>query len=196
MTKLLYAFLICVVTTNSLAQTQKEISVVSESQTQLFWNRLQNLCGQAFEGVLALPEEDEAFGGKKLTMHVRACSDTVIKIPFFVGDDRSRTWILTYTDNRIQLQHDHRHENGSEDAINFYGGVTTNPGQSGLQVFSADTRTQEMIPAASSNVWWITIDDDIFTYNLRRIGTPRVFKVVMDLTKPVPLPEAPWGWKE
>jgi len=161
-----------------------------------FWNTLQSHCNKTYEGALALPENDKDFGGKKLTMHVRSCSDSVIKIPFFVGEDRSRTWILTYKNDRIALQHDHRHKDGTEDAINFYGGVTTNPGQSGLQIFSADQRTQEMIPAASSNVWWITIDATTFTYNLRRLGTDRVFKVVMDLTKTIETPEAPWGWKD
>ncbi|WP_108809262.1 hypothetical protein [Aquimarina spinulae] len=164
------------------------------NEAQQFWNSLQNLCGKSFEGTLELPKEDEQFGGKRLVMHVRYCSDTAIKIPFFVGDDKSRTWVLTYKDNRITLKHDHRHEDGSEDKITQYGGVTTNLGQKGIQVFPADEETKKMIPAASTNVWWITVDDTTFTYNLRRIGTPRVFKVVMDITKPVENPDAPWGW--
>jgi hypothetical protein len=53
-----------------------------------------------------------------------------------------------------------------------------------------------MIPAAASNIWWITINETIFTYNLRRLDTNRVFKVVMDLTRPIALPSEPWGWKE
>jgi hypothetical protein len=165
------------------------------SPAQEFWNTLQSHCGKAYEGVLELPEEDEAFGGKKLMMHVRSCSDTVIKIPFYVGEDKSRTWILTYKNDRITLQHDHRHEDGSEDDVNFYGGTTTNTGKAGIQFFPADKHTQKMIPAAATNVWWITLDDTSFTYNLRRLGTDRVFRVVMDITSPKPAPEAPWGWK-
>ena len=165
------------------------------SPAQEFWNTLQSHCGKAYEGVLELPEEDEAFGGKKLMMHVRSCSDTVIKIPFYVGEDKSRTWILTYKNDRITLQHDHRHEDGSEDDVNFYGGTTTNTGKAGIQFFPADKHTQKMIPAAATNVWWITLDDTSFTYNLRRLGTDRVFRVVMDITSPKPSPEAPWGWK-
>ena len=165
------------------------------SPAQEFWNTLQSHCGKAYEGVLELPEEDEAFGGKKLMMHVRSCSDTVIKIPFYVGEDKSRTWILTYKNDRITLQHDHRHEDGSEDDVNFYGGTTTNTGKAGIQFFPADKHTQKMIPAAATNVCWITLDDTSFTYNLRRLGTDRVFRVVMDITSPKPAPEAPWGWK-
>lgn len=161
-----------------------------------FWNTLQSHCGKAYEGVLETPKDDAAFGGKKLMMHVRSCSDTVIKIPFYVGEDKSRTWILTYQNDRISLQHDHRHEDGTEDEINFYGGTASNGGKADIQFFPADEHTQNMIPAAATNVWWITLNKTEFTYNLRRLGTDRVFRVVMDLTSSIPIPEAPWGWKE
>lgn len=161
-----------------------------------FWERLQSHCGKAYQGVLEIPEEDKAFGGKQLVMHVRSCDENQIKIPFFVGEDKSRTWILTRTKNGLALQHDHRHEDGTEDEINFYGGITTNPGKAEIQIFSADQHTQKEIPAAATNVWWITINETTFTYNLRRLGTDRVFKVVMDLTNPISTPGAPWGWNE
>ncbi len=166
------------------------------TEAQEFWSNLKMLCGKSFEGTLKLPENDEQFGGKKLVMHVRSCNDSIIKIPFFAGEDRSRTWVLKLKNNRITLKHDHRHEDGSEDEITQYGGITTNTGQASLQVFSADEETKHMIPAASSNTWWITLDDKQFTYNLRRLGTPRVFRVTFDLTKTIKTPEAPWGWKE
>ena len=184
--KFLFAFYLIVVSINA-----QETSPAKE-----FWNNLQSHCGKAYEGVLEIPKEDEAFGGKKLMMHLRSCSDTVIKIPFYVGEDKSRTWILRYQNERITLQHDHRHKDGSEDKINFYGGTSTNTGKAAIQFFPADDHTQEMIPAAATNVWWITLDDAIFSYNLRRLGTDRLFRVVMDLTSPIPAPEAPWGWKE
>jgi hypothetical protein len=167
-----------------------------ESPTQIFWESLQSHCGAAYEGVLVTPKEDEAFGGKKLVMHVRSCSDTEIKIPFFVGVDKSRTWILTYNDDRITLKHDHRHADGSEDEITFYGGTSTNEGKADIQFFPADEHTQKMLPAAATNVWWITLDDTTFTYNLKRLGTDRLFTVSMDLTEPIETPSAPWGWKD
>lgn len=170
------------------------ISQISPSDT--FWNTLRSHCGKAYEGTLELPEEDEAIGGKKLVMHLRACSDTEIKIPFYVGDDKSRTWILTKNEGIISLKHDHRHEDGTEDDVNFYGGTASNVGKVDIQFFPADVYTQEMIPGAATNVWWITIDETIFTYNLKRLDTDRIFKVVMDLTKPIETPDAPWGWKD
>ncbi len=164
------------------------------SPSEVFWNTLKSHCGKAYEGSLALPEEDESFGGKKLVMHVKACSDNEIKIPFYVGDDKSRTWVINNDNGILTLKHDHRHEDGTEDDVNFYGGTASNAGKEDIQFFPADVATQKMIPGAATNVWWITIDDTTFTYNLRRLGTDRVFKVVMDITKPITEPEAPWGW--
>lgn len=183
-------FLSCflIISSTSFAQT--------ESPLEQFWLTLQSHCGKAYEGALVLPEEDEAFGGKKLVMHVRSCSETEMKIPFFVGDDRSRTWILTKIDGRLTLEHDHRHEDGTEDDVNFYGGTSSNQGKAGIQFFPANPHTQKLIPAAATNVWWITIDETTFTYNLKRLGTDRIFKVSMDLTKPIATPAAAWGWEE
>lgn len=166
------------------------------SEVDQFWSSLQALCGTSYQGTLELPENDPQFAGKKLVMHVRSCSDTEIKVPFFVGDDRSRTWVFTKQNNRITLKHDHRHKDGTEDEITMYGGTTTNSGQASLQVFPADEETQTMIPAASGNVWWVTIDQSIFTYNLRRLGTERVFRISFDLSAPIENPAPPWGWKE
>ncbi len=166
------------------------------SPSEKFWNTLQSHCGKAYEGSLVLPEEDEAFGGKKLVMHVRACDTTEIKIPFYVGDDKSRTWVLTMNDGILTLKHDHRHEDGTEEDVNLYGGTASNVGKPEIQFFPADVHTQEVIPEAATNVWWITLDESTFTYNLKRLGTDRIFKVAMDLTKPITTPDAPWGWEE
>jgi hypothetical protein len=103
---------------------------------------------------------------------------------------------LRYENDRISLKHDHRHEDGTEDEVNFYGGTASNAGKADVQFFPADAHTQKMIPAAATNVWWITIEEGSFTYNLRRLGTDRVFRVVMDLTKPIETPDAPWGWQD
>lgn len=174
------------------------LSAVSQekSPSEVFWNTLKSHCGNAYEGSLVLPEEDEAFGGKKLVMHVRSCDENQIKIPFYVGDDKSRTWILTMSDGIISLKHDHRHEDGTEDEVNYYGGTASNAGKAAIQFFPADVHTQQMIPGAATNVWWITLDETTFTYNLKRLGTDRIFKVSMDLTKTIDTPDAPWGWED
>ena len=162
--------------------------------SQKFWDTLKSHCGKAYEGKLMSPESDPRFAGR-LVMHVRACEEGRIRVPFFVGDDRSRTWVLTMEDSGlIQLKHDHRHEDGSEDKVTQYGGKASNPGSATTQFFPADQFTTDLLPAAVGNVWWITLDETSFTYNLRRLGSSTVFTVKFDLTQPVEVPDAPWGW--
>ena len=125
-------------------------------------------------------------------MQVMSYDDREVKIPFYVGEDKSRTWILTYSNHVLTLKHDHRHEDGSPDKITFYGGTSNNEGSSSLQMFPADDETCRLIDYACQNVWWITIDDSSYTYNLRRIGSDRVFTVKFDLTKEVKSDFKPW----
>ena len=163
-----------------------------------FWNELQKLCGKAFRGsVAAAPADDTTFKDKMLIMCVRACEKNRIRIPFSVGDDLSRTWILTRKNSRIQLKHDHRHEDGQPDKVTMYGGWTTNTGIATRQVFPADEETFNVIPAAAPNVWWIElVPGDYFSYNLRRMGSDRYFSIKFDL-KIVVAPYAdPWGWNK
>lgn len=166
--------------------------------TDEFWRNLQSLCGKSFEGAMInAPPGDTTFKDKRLVMNVRKCEENVIKIPFAVGDDRSRTWILTRRGDRILLKHDHRHEDGKPDAVTMYGGLTSNSGSASLQMFPADQETVSVIAAAATNVWWIElVPGEYFTYNLRRMGTDRFFSIKFDLKKPVTAPPAPWGWEE
>ena len=172
------------------------IYVQEKSGAKQFWENLQKQCGKSFIGEVKEGASDDTFKEKKLVMHVRNCDKNTIRIPFFVGDDKSRTWVLTYKNDRIQLKHDHRHEDGSEDKVTQYGGTTTNSGSPMLQFFPADQETGNLIPNAAANVWWITLDETSFTYNLRRIGSDRLFTVKFDLTKTIASPPAPWGWKD
>ena len=165
-----------------------------QAPSQKFWEILFSHCGKSYEGKLVSPDSDPRFAGK-LVMHVRSCEEGRLRIPFFVGDDLSRTWVLTMDEQQlIQLKHDHRHADGSEDAVTQYGGKATNTGSSSTQFFPADAFTAGLLPAAVGNVWWITVDDTSFTYNLRRLGSATLFSVRFDLTKPIDTPPAPWGW--
>lgn len=175
------------------------------SPVDIFWGELGKLCGKAFAGTIAADTSNSPdFAGKALTMHVRSCEKDRIRIPFFVGDDRSRTWVLTRKDGRIQLKHDHRHEDGKPDAVTMYGGWSTNSGMATRQFFPADEETVKVVPApagnaptAAMNVWWIDlVPGEHYTYNLRRIGSDRLFSVKFDLKSAVKIPEPPWGWKQ
>lgn len=163
-----------------------------------YWSNLSELCGKAFEGKLIThPEGETGFVGHRLVMHVRDCSPERIRIPFMVGEDRSRTWVLTRKGDRLELKHDHRHEDGTPEDSTMYGGTSTNLGRTHEQYFPADEQTRGVIEAAFSNVWVMRVHPgEKFTYGLWRLGTPRVFQVDFDLTREIEPPEAPWGWED
>lgn len=167
------------------------------TQQQEFWAALQSICGKAFAGkVVAGNASDSAFRTSRLLMHVRACSPAEIRIPFHVGDNRSRTWVITRTAAGLRLKHDHRHSDGTPDPITQYGGDTRNAGSSTRQEFHADSLTAVLIPAARTNVWTVeVIPGNHFAYALRREGTDRRFRVEFDLKAAIPAPAAPWGEK-
>lgn len=163
-----------------------------------FLEGVRPLCGQAYAGHIVSPPvaADEAFAGKDLVMHVASCTDDTIRIPFHVGDDHSRTWVLTRKASGLRLKHDHRHRDGSEDRITQYGGdATTLPGAE-RQEFPADAFTKDLLRregnvAGIENVWAMEHRPGLFAYELRRPG--RFFRVEFDLTRPVATPPAAWG---
>lgn len=172
------------------------ISSAHASPQDEWWNTLQTLCGKAFAGEQRYaPPGDTSFEGKALLMHVRSCEADRIRIPFLVGDDYSRTWVLTRSEGRISLKHDHRHEDGSSEDVTLYGGATPNHGSALAQIFPADDQTVAMLPNGYPNVWMMAIEPGVsFTYFVQRLNTERAFHLVFDLTSEVEAPEAPWGW--
>jgi len=162
---------------------------------EAFWQALSALCGQAFGGTLVVaPAGDTSFAGRALVMHVRECGDSLIRVPFHVGEDRSRTWVLTRTAQGIRLTHDHRHADGTEDAVTQYGGDSRATAAAGTLEFPADSFTAALIPAAATNVWTLAVEPGTrFVYALRREGTDRRFRIEFDLTSAVPAPPPPWG---
>jgi hypothetical protein len=168
------------------------------SPQDAFFANLRALCGQSFEGrVVTTDAADASFASSRLVMQVRACSDDVIRVPFHVGENRSRTWVITRSDAGLRLKHDHRHEDGSEDVLTQYGGDTANAGTAERQEFPADEHsrtlfTQNNIPQSVTNVWAVEVHPGrTFAYELRRPN--RHFRVEFDLTRPVAAPPAPWG---
>ena len=155
--------------TTSLAQTPVDTALPGTQM--VFFERLKALCGTRFEGQSVFPEDPgDAFRDQTLVAIIETCGDKEIRIPFLVGKDYSRTWVLTKTTAGLQLKHDHRHADGSPDEITLYGGTATNPGSELSQAFPADAYTAELIPEAASNEWILTLsaDGSEMTYYLER----------------------------
>ncbi len=169
---------------------------VPSAEQDIFWDRLQALCGQAFEGrVREAPDGDAWWEAQRFVMHVRNCEAAEIRIPLHVDEDRSRTWVVTRTDRGLRLKHDHRHEDGTPDASNTdYGGDTALPGSVWRQEFPADAFSVEAVPARASQLWYLELrPGEGFVYGLRREETGLRYRVEFDLTRPVEAPPPPWG---
>ena len=164
---------------------------------QKFFDNLATLCGRKFGGEIIEdrppPAADDPFVGKALEMHVRDCTPTEIRVPFTVGADRSRTWIITRTERGLRLKHDHRHEDGTPDSLTMYGGDTTTEGSAARQSFPADAETIQLFRdegrlVSLTNVWALELEPSrYFVYELAR-PEGRLFRVRFDLTKPISQP--------
>ena len=169
-----------------------------EDEPDTLFTALSALCGQAFAGqVVSTDPRDADFASQRLVMHVRECGEDELRVPFHVGENRSRTWVITrLEDGRLRLKHDHRHEDGSEDGLTQYGGTSAAPA-SGLSVdFPADEESRalfqrEGIPDSMQNTWTMKIEGEEFVYALNRPN--RNFEARFDLSEPVEAPPAPWG---
>lgn len=164
-----------------------------------FWNHLVSLEGQAFKGQLSIGTEasDKNFMKGEAIMHIWKVSKSELRIPFHIGDNHSRTWVITRTKNGLRLKHDHRHEDGSDDKVTQYGGDTFALGTPIRQEFAADEYTGTLLPQSAKNIWAMEIESGKrFVYELRREHQNRFFRVEFDLRIPVKTPVLAWGDEE
>jgi hypothetical protein len=168
-------------------------SATLPSPSVSYFDNLRTLCGKSFEGRLAVSDPaDPAFADKRLVMGPVSCARAdVVRVPFAVGEDRSRTWVLTRIDgDRIRLKHDHRHDDGTEDVLSQYGGDSIDSGTSTRQYFPVDAATRDLfirqnIQRSLTNIWSVQIEPGrLFAYELRRAD--RHFRVEFDLARPLP----------
>jgi len=173
--------LISVITGQSRAADTASTLLLNTNQ-QAFFDKVKSMCGTRFEGKSVFPEDpSDSFSGKLLVAVIETCGDDEIRIPFMVGPDTSRTWVLKRTVNGLQLKHDHRHADGTPDEVTLYGGVAVDTGSAISQSFPADSYTADLIPEASTNEWFLSFsaDGQELTYYLERHGKPR-FKAVLN----------------
>lgn len=188
-----------------------------------FWSALTSHCGKAYDGGLASEDARDAdWAGKRMVAHWAECTPDRVAIAFHVEDaeapggwNRSRTWLVTRetianaaqtTTVRLTLKHDHRHEDGHEDAVTQYGGTTElASGSAREQDFPVDSYSIELfrregLDASLTNIWRLEVDpasepDAWFAYQLTRRNDPtRLFRVEFDASEPVTPPPPAWGW--
>ncbi len=184
--------------TNS-AVFARQAPLVSIPTHDAFFSNIAQHCGKAFEGKVAIDNQPNPAFDARLVMFVRKCEQAELQIPFYVGDNASRTWIIKKTGSGLSLKHDHRHKDGTDDSVTMYGGHTRGAGYNQIQSFPVDQYSKELfakqgLPQSTTNTWQMYIYPDMFSYRLVREG--REFRVDFDLTKPISVPAAPWGYKD
>jgi len=165
----------------------------------LYFERLSQLCnGEAYAGRLVSDDDVDAdFKTAAMIMGPATCDGLTIRIPFAVNEDRSRTWVITRTENGLRLKHDHRHRDGSEDVLTQYGGDSIPGGTPARQDYPVDAETRTLFTAqditvSNQNTWTVEIEPgDLFAYQMSR--PERLFRVEFDLSMPVDAPPPPWG---
>ncbi|WP_199553600.1 hypothetical protein [Sandaracinobacteroides hominis] len=159
------------------------------------------ICGKAFAGRVVISDAlDRDMAGERLVMQVRMCGDGDVRIPFHVGANASRTWMLSRTAAGWRLKHRHMHADGTADALTNYGGegMPVSLAEGGWRIeFPADAESKAMFlaqdrAASVANVWAMEhLPGKLFAYELKRPG--RFLRVEFDLSKEVAAPAAPWG---
>jgi hypothetical protein len=184
MMKLLKVLLISVIVIAAMACEAEEKNNTDDTAPAVeFFNNMSELCGETFTGGIDYPDDPEhEMAGFEYTMIVESCTEKEIRIPFHVGENKSRTWVLTLEGDRLLFKHDHRHEDGTPEDLTMYGGYANENGDAYRQYFPADQQTTDMLPEAASNVWMMHIDEENsqFVYYLERHNAPR-FRAVFTM---------------
>jgi hypothetical protein len=184
---LLVIFTISCGTSNQKSVDSEKVPVSSIENQKAFLNNLASLCGKSFGGWEAYMQEGrESWASKKFVMHVTVCEDNQVFIPFHLDDDHSRTWKFIMEESGLRFRHDHRHEDGSEEDRNLYGGYATDEGTAFRQYFPADEHTLETLADGIDRQWNVILSDDMsrLSYQLLYSGV-LVFQADFDLTKPL-----------
>ena len=100
------AALALAVTTSSYAQDPTNKPLGETGTQKAVFENLKKMCGRRFAGETQFPPDpNHPMAGKKLVMSVDSCTDRELRIPFLVGEDKSRTWILTLSEKGLLFKH-------------------------------------------------------------------------------------------
>jgi hypothetical protein len=206
-----------VVTPSKLAQ-QNIKNTAMHAHTLAFLRAFLPWCGQTFTGRVVVDNaKDPRFDGQELRLHIADCSSlssylqltpspssmqklsttTLLRMPFHVGTDQSRTWLFSLTEQGLHFQHQHLHPDGQPDAVSLYGGYLTHvEATSSHQVrydfpadeFSKSMFTKHNMTVSNANTWQIVLQYDAqqqlsaMQYQLIRPG--RQFTVRFEFSSP------------
>jgi hypothetical protein len=161
---------------------------VPASPQDAFWSNLQALCESAAAGSLlaAPPGDTQIDPSQPLVVHFRECGPEELRFPVHVGSNRSRTWVFIRHADHLELRHDHRHEDGSEESNTWYGATTLDEGTANRQEFVTERNGMRV-------GWRVQVEPGVrYTYGTIRNGEWR-HHLEFDLSRPAAIPPPPWG---
>lgn len=143
-----------------------------------FFDHLSAECGSSYTGstqFVSSNDPNDPFVVNPLKIDIFDCTDNEIRIPFYVGTDSSRTWIITKTKDGLLFKHQHLLADGRPDSITNYGGLSDGTGTEFIQHFPADEFTASLNPDYTTNKWSLILDPEngVFEYKLQRHDKPR-----------------------
>jgi hypothetical protein len=151
-----------------------------------YWANLQALCESAAPGELLQAPDDQISPDAALVVHFWECGEEEIRFPLHVDDNRSRTWVFIRHDDGLELRHDHRYEDGTEESNTWYGAHTQEEGTANRQDFVT-------VRGEMTSGWRVEIHPgESYVYGTARNGEFR-HHLVFDLTNPVEIPPPHWG---
>jgi uncharacterized protein (DUF885 family) len=168
-------------------RTSSAVDPLPTSQDQ-FWASLRSLCERAAAGrLLQAPAGDTQIDpAAALVVHFRECGRDELRFPLHVDANRSRTWVFIRHEGHLELRHDHRRADGTEDTNTWYGAATLEGGTATRQEFVTERN-------GVRSGWRVEIEPGRrFTYGTIRDGAWR-HHLEFDLTRPAPVPPPPWG---
>ncbi|MGJ8558632.1 MAG: hypothetical protein ACSHX3_00205 [Litorimonas sp.] len=149
----------------------------TDSPNDAFFDNLTSLCEGTFTGqVISDQAVDADWIGADLVVGPVSCAEDVIRMPLAVGDDRSRTWVMTRDGGALEFRHEHVEPDGSPSAVTQYGGFARDGGTATQQAFPADDLTKANftdngIAVSNTNVWTFELSEGQLTYTLARPAT-------------------------
>lgn len=171
---------------NGNKKANEDKKLLSEPE-QVFMSNLIGFCGQSFKGEQIYSKDGrDSWEDKEMTIHFTQCEEDKVFIPFYVDDDKSRTWKFIAEDGKLRFRHDHRHEDGTPEDRNLYGGYAEGSGTGLFQCFPADNYTNKLLNDDFKRQWNVFFDDDLskLTYELF-LDDELVFAAEFDMTNPI-----------
>ena len=188
--------IVALVTVAGIVASLMGISAITTGSDQdIFFDSIRAHCGNAFSGSVEDSSNSTAYNGRKFVLHIRDCSDSQIKMPLHIDDNSSRILVLSKTDGGIQLQHDHRHADGSSEALTLYGGDSSADSTDKVTHFPESAESIAITKAHAPtrtypSVWSIILGADDITYQVVRPG--RTIKSKFKFADQVDHPPMAW----